>query len=150
VDIYFLRHADAMADGERPLSEDGRKQTKKVGKGLRKLGVEVDAIYTSPLARAEQTAQIVGKILKVTPQVAEPLDSGAELSGLQALLAKHAPADRVMLVGHEPDFSMMVGSLIGAAKLDMKKTAVALVECGEVCAGGGLLKWLAPPKLIRD
>lgn len=147
--LYFLRHAEALPDGERPLTEDGVKQSKRVGKALRKLGVTVCAIYTSPLARASQTADHVGSALGIRPQVTDLLASGADLADLRELLDRHGPEDVVMLVGHEPDFSTMIGQLMGAGNVDMKKAGIALVDCAEIAAGRGLLKWLSPPKFIR-
>jgi len=146
--IYFLRHADAMPDGERPLSSKGVKQSKRVGKALDELGVSVDRIYTSPLLRAKQTAEIVGESLGVQPEVTARLDSGADLDDVRGLLGDGGPDLKVMLVGHEPDFSTIVGALIGSGRVEMKKAGIALVECGKPVMRGGLLKWLAPPKRI--
>ncbi len=149
VDILFLRHGAALPDGERPLSRDGHKQVAKVARALRKIGVQIDAIYTSPLARAQQTAQILADEFGMQASVTDSLDSGATLDDVRGLLEDHNPGDCVALVGHEPDFSTMVGLLIGGGAVDVKKAGVALVACRQIAVGGGVLEWLAPAKKVR-
>jgi phosphohistidine phosphatase len=146
--IYFLRHADAIYTGDRPLSEKGHKQMAGVAKALKRLEVQVDALYTSPLLRARQTADAVAEVLGMKPQVTDLLDSGTTLRRLRELLEGCGAEARVMVVGHEPDFSEMVGGLIGGGEVDMKKAGLALVECDEVAPGAGLLRWLLPPKAM--
>jgi phosphohistidine phosphatase len=146
--IYFLRHADAIYTGDRPLSEKGHKQMAGVAKALRRLEVGVDALYTSPLRRARQTADAVAEVLGSEPQVTDLLDAGTTLRRLRELLEDCGPEARVMVVGHEPDFSEMVGGLIGGGQVDMKKAGLALVECDEVAPGAGLLRWLLPPRAM--
>ena len=148
MDIYFLRHGDAASGGERPLTDKGRKQGKTVANALNDLGLEVDAIYTSPLVRARQTAEIAGDALGVEPRVSDLLDSGATLDEIAKLLAGCGPDDRVMLVGHEPDFSAIVGQLIGGGRVEMKKAGVARIECSRIAPESGVLKWLLTPKVM--
>ena len=65
--LCFLRHGEAdwpnwtKPDNERPLTERGRKEMKRVAKFLDRLKLSADAILTSPLPRASQTAEIVGQ-----------------------------------------------------------------------------------------
>jgi phosphohistidine phosphatase len=145
--LYFLRHADAIYEGERPLSAKGRKQMETVSAFVQRAKIEVQALLTSPHLRARETAELVAPALGVTPCVSKLLDSGLTLTGLHELL-KPCPQDyAVMLVGHEPDFSEMIETLTGG-QVDMKKAAMALVESDEVAEGAGLLRWLVPPKLM--
>jgi phosphohistidine phosphatase len=64
VSIYFIRHgiaadrADYANDGDRPLTEEGRKKTKKIAQRLQDLGLQFNLIQHSPLVRAQQTAAI--------------------------------------------------------------------------------------------
>ena len=146
--IYFLRHADAVPDGQRPLSDAGCKQMKKVAAFIQQSGIQVDGLLTSPLLRASQTAEMVSGVLGLEPCINERLNSGAGLSGLRELLRNCRSDSAVMLVGHEPDFSEIIGELIGGGQVEVKKAALALVECGEVTEGAGILKWLVPVKLM--
>lgn len=145
--LYFLRHADAIYEGERPLSDKGRQQMKRVCRFLKEAGVQVDRLFTSPLLRAVETAEPAGEALGLEVEVTDLLDSGASLAELVELLEGCGPEDAVMLVGHEPDFSEMIAELTGG-QLEVKKAAVALVACEEIAPDAGMLQWLVPPKLM--
>ena len=63
--IYLMRHCDAepgaQDDATRGLTPKGWKDAKRVGKWLRKSGIEIDLILSSPYARAEETVERVQK-----------------------------------------------------------------------------------------
>lgn len=147
MELYFLRHGDALSAEPRPLSDEGAEEVRTVAERLKALGLRPDAILTSPLVRAQQTAQIVGEVLGVEPQVSELLDGGARLEDIAEAVAAHRRAKSLLLVGHEPDLSRAIGRLTGGA-VDMKKAGLAWVDCERVEDGAGVLKWLAPPKLM--
>ena len=128
--IWLLRHGDAedgSPDSERPLTEKGREQARAVGAALKALGVEVDACLTSPKVRAADTARLACEPLGVEPEL-EPKLAGGPFDA-EALAA--GLGDEVLLVGHDPDFSMAVHSLTGA-QVRMKKGGLAGVEKGEL------------------
>lgn len=128
--IWLLRHGDAedgTPDSERPLTEKGREQSRAVGAALKALGVEIDACLTSPKVRAAETARLVCEPLGVEPQL-EPKLAGGPFDA-EALAA--GLGDDVLLVGHDPDFSMAVHSLTGA-QVRMKKGGLAGIEKGEL------------------
>jgi phosphohistidine phosphatase len=128
--LWLLRHGDAedgSPDSERPLTEKGREQARAVGAALKALGVELDACLTSPRVRAAETARIACEPLGVEPEL-EPKLSGGPFDP-EALAA--GLGDEVLLVGHDPDFSMAVHSLTGA-QVRMKKGGLAGIEKGEL------------------
>jgi phosphohistidine phosphatase len=128
--IWLLRHGDAehgSPDSERPLTEKGRGQSRAVGAALKALGVEIDACLTSPKVRAAETARLACEPLGVEPQL-EPKLAGGPFDA-EALAA--GLGDEVLLVGHDPDFSMAVHSLTGA-QVRMKKGGLAGIEKGEL------------------
>ena len=128
--IWLLRHGDAeqgSPDSERPLSEKGREQARATGTALRAIGVELDACLTSPKVRAAETARLACEPLGVEPQL-EPKLAGGPFDA-EALAA--GLGDEVLLVGHDPDFSMAVHSLTGA-QVRMKKGGLAGIEKGEL------------------
>jgi phosphohistidine phosphatase len=128
--LWLLRHGDAedgSPDAERPLTDKGREQARAVGAALKALGVELDACLASPKVRALETARIACEPLDVEPQL-EPKLAGGPFDA-QALAA--GLGDDVLLVGHDPDFSMAVHSLTGA-QVRMKKGGLAGVEKGEL------------------
>jgi phosphohistidine phosphatase len=129
--LWLLRHGDAedgSPDAERPLTEKGRAQARAVGGALKALGVELDACLSSPKVRAADTARIAcDELDSVEPQL-EPKLSGGPFDA-QALAA--GLGDEVLLVGHDPDFSMVVHDLTGA-QVRMKKGGLAGIEKGEL------------------
>jgi phosphohistidine phosphatase len=128
--IWLLRHGDAedgTPDAERPLTDKGREQATAAGNALRALGVELDACLTSPKVRAADTARITCEPLGVEPHL-EPKLAGGPFDA-EALAA--GLGDEVLLVGHDPDFSMAVHSLTGA-QVRMKKGGLAGVHKGEL------------------
>jgi phosphohistidine phosphatase len=128
--IWLLRHGDAedgSPDSERPLTEKGREQARAVGAALKALGVEIDACLSSPKLRSAETARLACEPLGVEPEL-EPKLAGGPFDA-EALAA--GLGDDVLLVGHDPDFSMAVHSLTGA-QVRMKKGGLAGVEKGEL------------------
>jgi phosphohistidine phosphatase len=128
--LWLLRHGDAAdgsPDAERPLTEKGEEQSRTAGRALRALGIEVSACLTSPKVRAADTARLACEALAVEPRL-EPKLSGGPFDGeaLAAGLGEH-----VLLVGHDPDFSMAVHTLTGA-QVRMKKGGLAGIEKGEL------------------
>jgi phosphohistidine phosphatase len=129
--LWLLRHGDAAEgspDAERPLTEKGERQARAAGRALKAIGVRVDACLTSPRVRAAETARLACEELGgVEPQL-EPKLSGGPFDA-EALAA--GLGDDVLLVGHDPDFSMAVHNLTGA-QVRMKKGGLAGVEKGEL------------------
>ena len=129
--LWLLRHGEAedgSPDAERPLTERGRKQSRMAGAALAVLGVKLDACLASPKVRASETAKLAceeldGVDVQLEPKLGGgPFDAEALAAGL---------GDEVLLVGHDPDFSMAVHSLTGA-QVRMKKGGLAGVEDGEL------------------
>ena len=128
--IWLLRHGEAedgSPDAERKLTEKGERQSRLAGIALKKLGVGLDACLSSPKVRAADTAKLaceeLGVEVQLEPKLAGgPFDANELAAGL---------GDDVMLVGHDPDFSMAVHTLTGA-QVRLKKGGLAGVERGEL------------------
>lgn len=154
--VYFLRHGIAAEPGDwkgndydRPLTDDGRERIARQAKALRKLELKLDAIVTSPLARARATAEIVASALKITTiKEDDRLGGDFDISGLAEILQDHAGAKAVMLVGHEPSMSATIGRLVGEARVDLKKGGLACVELPDASTMIGRLLSLIPPKVL--
>jgi phosphohistidine phosphatase len=126
--LWLLRHGDAedgSPDAERELTEKGRQQSKRAGASLDSLGVKLDACLASPKVRAVQTAELACEPFGIEPQL-EPKLAGGPFDA-EALAA--GLGDEVLLVGHDPDFSMAVHSLTGA-QVRLKKGGLAGIEKG--------------------
>jgi phosphohistidine phosphatase len=127
--IWLLRHAEAVdggPDDERPLTERGMQQADAVGRALARLGVNIDVCMSSPKLRALQTAQRACEPLGVEVTV-EPALSGEpfDVHGLTVGLGD------VLLVGHDPSFSILLHDLTGT-QARMRKGGLAAVSKGEL------------------
>jgi phosphohistidine phosphatase len=159
MDLYFLRHGKAEDYGRngaaddffRALTEQGIAEMEAESRALERLGVEPDLILTSPLVRAKETAAIVAKQLGMKKQLIETelLAPGCDLKQLRKLIGSYDSIRAFMVVGHEPDFSTMVGELIGNASVEMKKGGLAALKIDtSLRTGAGTLQWLLPPKIL--
>jgi phosphohistidine phosphatase len=127
--LWLLRHAEAAEgapDDERPLTERGVRQAEAAGLALARLGEHIDICLTSPKRRAVQTAELAGDPLRVEirsePALGgEPFDVHELTAGL----------GNVLLVGHDPSFSMLLHDLTGV-QTRMKKGGLAGVSKGEL------------------
>jgi len=128
--LWLLRHAEAAdgtPDDERALTERGITQAQDAGRALEQLGIHIDACLSSPKVRAMQTAQYACAPLGVEVTAdhrlsGEPFDAYDLVAGL----------GEVLLVGHDPSFSLTLHDLTGA-QARMKKGGLAGVAKGELC-----------------
>src|SRR5215472_14945146 len=119
MDLYILRHGLAGSreewsgsDAERPLTNKGRSRSRAAAHGLALLGVAPDVIVTSPYLRAAETAQVTAEVLGVRVVEEQALEPGKLRQGYRPLLQRYADSSSLMLVGHEPDLSACIGTLI--------------------------------------
>lgn len=154
---YFVRHGSAVDAGEwsgtdfdRPLAPDGRERMTRAAKTFAALRPEIDVIVTSPLLRAKQTAKILAKRLALDDRLVEDarLGGGFGMTALGEILAEHASADGIVLVGHEPAMSRTVGELVGSADVEFKPGSVACVQLPDPASLRGTLLWLVPAKIL--
>ncbi|MEP7360037.1 MAG: histidine phosphatase family protein [Chloroflexota bacterium] len=155
--LFLLRHAHAGnaatwtgEDAERPLSPRGKDQAKRLGKLLAGRGVVPDTIVSSPKVRARQTANIVGDALGVGVANDDRLAEEFDLDALTSIMAG-VGGTSLMVVGHDPDFSEMLATLVGAAEMPMRKGALARIDVVlPLGPGSGVLRYLVPPELVPD
>ncbi len=152
--VFFLRHGEAGQrsawagnDTERPLTDDGRKQVRRVARALVRLGLVPELILSSPYARAMETAKIAAKVLGVGDRVvAEPaLVPGAQMSGLSSVIYSHPDVVSVLIVGHEPQISSFIASICGGGQMALDKAGVAEVRLDHAHDPPGVLVWLTQP-----
>jgi phosphohistidine phosphatase len=150
--LWLLRHGEAVPhdarsdDAARELTDRGRDQARAAGRSLAVLGVEVHLCFTSPKVRARQTAELACAELGVEPIAHEPLAGGFDGDDALDVLAAAEGDQRVLIVGHEPDFSQVVHDLTGA-RIDLKKGGVAGVRMDG--SRGELIVLLRPRELDR-
>lgn len=160
LELYLVRHGvaaergdDYPDDSKRPLTSAGIARLRKEGKALDALGVVLDVIITSPLARARQTADTLAESMKSHPQVivSDALTPAGTPSGVFQELAKHMRKGRMALVGHEPNMGELAARFIGAREpLAFKKGAVCRIDFDVFPPKGlGQLRWFVTPKMLR-
>jgi phosphohistidine phosphatase len=112
--LVLVRHAEAAPgdpDDLRALTPEGEAQARRLGEQLRADGVEPDAVLSSPLLRARQTAAALGF---GDPQPLEELAPGATAAEGRAAIADRG--ETVVVVGHQPDCSRITAELRGGAE----------------------------------
>ena len=150
MELYFLRHGQSVPrsewDGEdasRPLTEAGISSLAHAAWTLARLKVEPDVLITSPMERAQRTAEIVAPALGLEGKLstASSLGRGFSMKDLRRLLREHARAETVMLVGHNPEFTTIIHKLTGA-HVALSKGGLARVHLSARKSRSAELVWL--------
>lgn len=138
--LYLMRHANAGAvrenpllDAKRGLIKEGKEQCMLMARVLSALKAPIDAIVSSPLKRALQTAQLVGTELGFDAkiEISQSLGLNGNYADFQNLLAKYADREGILVVGHNPNIFQFLGRLItgnGGAAIRMRKASIARVD----------------------
>lgn len=117
-EIYLIRHGTAEAqsvsgnDRDRNLTARGIDEALQCANVLQALGIVIDVLRTSPLARARQTAEIIGHQYALPVLVDERVGPGFDASVVQNFAAARGPR-ALAFVAHEPDIAWIVWSLTG-------------------------------------
>ena len=160
LELYLIRHGEAAErgkeypdDSKRPLTPQGVSRLRKEAQALNALGVTLDLIITSPLARTRQTADVLADVMKSKPPVtaSDALAPAGSHASVMQELGKHMRKARVALVGHEPNIGELAARLIGArVPLEFKKGAICRVDFDVFPPKGiGQLRWFLTPKMLR-
>ena len=149
--LWLLRHGeaephDARPDADRRLTDRGREQSRVAGRALAALKVHVHLCFTSPKVRAHDTAVLACEVLGIEPIDHAALFAGFDVADALELLAAAGPDQRLLVVGHEPDFSQVVYDLTGG-RIDLKKGGIAAVRMDGT--RGELIALLRPRELER-
>jgi len=138
--ILLIRHAHAVdrdeaevADEERWLTVKGRDVSRRMGEALRRRGLALDEVWTSPLVRAVQTAEIVAAAAGYAGAVTvlPALAPGGRIRRVAEAL--EARAGVVAAVGHESDISTLAARLCGQAAFPpLKKGQIIAIDAGQV------------------
>ena len=160
-ELYLIRHGIAEERGEawpddakRPLTEEGMARLRKSARGLVRLGVVFDAILTSPLVRARQTADAVASAFEVRPHIVavESLAPGGPYQAVLGDLEKQSRRSRIALVGHEPGIGELAARLCGSRHpLEFKKGAACRIDVDALPpTGPGSLRWFLTSGIMRS
>ena len=157
--IYFVRHASAgqkklsgKKDEKRPLDADRVQQCTHMGRVLSSMEVGVDAIISSPLKRATQTAALIANEIGYEGKlhIENALRPEAKYDHFRDMLRDYFKHEAIMVVGHNPNFSDFLGRIVAGsgerAHVDMRKGSVARVESKQKKY---ILDWLITPRLAK-
>ena len=165
MELYILRHASAQPleasstskDSDRALTPEGERKMRRIAKSMEALGLDFDAILTSPFRRAKQTADIVASVLRLKSRmkILPALAAGERTKKL--IEALHQPVEtfeRILIVGHEPDLSSLISHLVTGGPdmvMTLKKAGLCKLTLSSVRYGRcAVLEWLlAPSQLAR-
>ena len=176
-EVYFIRHGIAVAhaagadDEGRSLTQKGIAKTRRIAQRLSELNLHFDTLLTSPLVRAQQTAEIL-QAAGLASQIQEflPLRPGGciadwltwlsewhsahdQLNSTNAELPENSVNPSMALVGHEPDLSRWAQRLVGGQHHDnwtLKKAGIIglQVPAADRAIGESQLFWLSPPRFL--
>ncbi len=157
--LLIVRHATAvergtpgLPDDERSLTSTGKKRFREAARGLARLTPRPGVLFTSPLPRARETAEIAAQAWGgVKPTSLDALRDGDPVA-LEAALGAHAATELVAIVGHEPHLSSLLAGVVGSShpeRVPFRKGGAALVEVPGRLSEGGTLVWFLPPKVLR-
>jgi len=163
VECILFRHGIALdpqdwkeAEALRPLSPDGKKKTRKAVAGLRRLGVTPTQLWSSPLTRAIQTAELIRSTFRLREdiQIHDALLPDAPPEELMKVVASLPDNACAIFVGHEPHLGATASvMLFGRANggLSLKKAGSCSVRFDEKPrAGRGTLNWWLMPSQLRN
>ena len=156
--LYFLRHATAevirpnQLDIDRCLIEKGRLQARRVADFMQRHNINVQQVLTSPYPRAAQTAAIVCKTAGFTAASEQPwlaLETPVEQAIEQLQLLWPTLAEHTLLVGHEPDFSLLISRLLGTDMpvINIRKASLSCISVSEELAKAEL-QWSVPARFM--
>jgi phosphohistidine phosphatase len=129
VRVYLVRHAEA-APGEpdelRRLTPEGRRAARDLGERLVAEGLRPDALISSPLLRARETASEIGRAVGVEPETDERLGFGATAAGLRETV--EGRGDTVIAIAHQPDCGRIAAELGDGAEPPFPPAGMVVLE----------------------
>jgi phosphohistidine phosphatase len=160
LDLYIARHgeagkslANARRNDERSLTTEGRREAERLGELASEMMLRFDEVASSPLPRARETAEAIVKLQKkVKLQLWDELRPEGNKSAALDRLSKIGHGSKVLLVGHEPYLTSLIGDLLGAkaAGIVLKKGGLARIHVTSFSPSPrGELRWLLSPRLVK-
>jgi phosphohistidine phosphatase len=166
MNIYILRHASAglrranpILDRKRPLDKDGKRHCLQLAHVLNAMKLQFDLVVSSPLKRCMQTASLVGTETGYEAKIlsSAALAPEATYTQFQKLLRECRGHENLLLVGHNPNLTLFLSSLIvAAARPPDAKDAPACVRLRKgslarvsMTPGPAILQWMLDPRTVR-
>jgi phosphohistidine phosphatase len=163
MELYILRNGEAGAhlrdqsdEYHRPLSDTGRSQVERVARWLADQEIVFDAIVTSPLPRARESAEIVAACVECREEIFESGDLEPKIPPdiLLDKLFHFFQAENVLIVGHGPEISQIISVLIAGhshAAIHVARGGLAKVRHVQYFEGAaGELQWVITPDQLPE
>jgi phosphohistidine phosphatase len=167
MNIYIMRHASAglrrinpILDRKRPLDKEGKRQCLQLAHVLNAMKLQFDLIVSSPLKRSMQTASLVGTEMGYEAPIiaSDALTPDGTFAQFQSLLRELADYENALVVGHNPNLTGFVGSLLvpaanlpdgrsGISPARLRKGSLARIN---FTRGPATLQWLLDPRTVRS
>jgi phosphohistidine phosphatase len=162
MNLFILRHASAgtsrtnpLLDVKRPLDRDGKRHCLQLAHIITNLKIQFDLIVSSPLKRSLQTAALLGTETGYEAQIllSSALAPTATLPDFQKLLHEYESIENLLVVGHNPNLTSFLGSLLvppaahSAVTVRLRKGSLARVN---LTRGPAMLQWLLDPRIVRS
>ena len=156
--LYFLRHATAdiirpnQLDIDRCLIEKGRLQARRVAAFMQRHNLRVQQVLSTPYPRAVQTAAIVCKETGFAAASEQPwlaLETPLQQALAQLQLLWPTLAEHTLLVGHEPDFSLLISRLLDMPQpgINIRKASLSCISVSEGLTQAQL-QWAVPARFM--
>ena len=163
MEALIIRHADAGSadpkkypdDRLRPLSSEGKRDMLRIAEGMRRLGLEFDAIFDSGFERARQTSACICAAYDIDPskvRTLQTLEPGTPPASTATEIRKLRGFKSAAFVGHEPHLGRLIGYLLAGETplgIEMKKAAVCRLDVKRWVVAGATLLALLPPKALK-
>lgn len=152
--IYLVRHGESssgLSDDERPLSNKGTEDIRRLAAFIAPLKLQVSTIFQSPKRRAQQTAAILSSKFSVT----KGIETRAELQPLSPikdilneLLAQN---EDVLIAGHMPYLGQLAAKLTtGDENKDIVAFNAGTMLCLEKMSRDRfIICWMLSPELFQ-
>lgn len=120
--LLLMRHAEAenfvpgLGDIDRPLTDEGKEQARRVGEALDEQGVTIDQVLCSAASRTRETAELLD--IKAPIAHTEAIYNAGSDTIREALAEADDEARAVLIVGHAPGIPALVEDLIDEAATD--------------------------------
>jgi phosphohistidine phosphatase len=168
LELYLLRHGDAgrrtaIVAGENsselPLTIAGREEIAVIARSLKHLNIKFDAIISSPLKRAVQTAKIIAKALVIEKEISvwNELVPEGNRSKLYQRLNQYTRESTILMVGHQPYLTNIISDMIfqkrvnQVGQINLKKAGLAKIRVTSLTPNtSGELRWLLTPRILKS
>jgi len=151
--LYLVQHAEAKReeeDPDRPLTEKGKADIRKVTEFLKGKGLRASRMLHSGKLRARQTAEVLAEAISLESNV-EQADGLGQLDDPDIWRSRLSKENKdIVLVGHLPHLARLTGLLLSG---DPERKPVHFRNGGVVClardeTGNWSVQWVLTPELL--